>query len=436
MLRAQMRWTEAYGDCGFNMSDHLEVRIFESELRTICDETLTYPDTETGGNLFGLFSHGRAPVIMLATRPAGRMVRSPQTLELDPKIQIQLETVLWSCYGVQCLGMWHSHHRMRLYEPSAGDRRRTASYAQKSHRSSYTEILANIINDRWADSGILAREVQTDLESNHEAQIRDPELNGYESDGQRQETFHERPDDRTRVLLTPFNYVDATSLVRAESSFTVIAGISPLRQTVETERLPEAVREAMRPAPAGGSPRLYNLGYSPRRLTYHATSSEHATDRTKYSVEGRQRVTWDKYQRVRLAMEKSVLEREFPNFAFYDPTGATYVHGRWTSNSGKEYELQIRLPAGYPDECPVTYITRPSPLPGVTKTIESYGTSHDMHTQASDRPGWVRLCTISPQGWSANYSIVKVIRKSLLWIIAYECYLEDGKPISQFLMAE
>jgi hypothetical protein len=34
------------------MSDVYPVRIFESELRVICDETMDFADIETGGNLF------------------------------------------------------------------------------------------------------------------------------------------------------------------------------------------------------------------------------------------------------------------------------------------------------------------------------------------------------------------------------------------------
>jgi hypothetical protein len=147
-------------------------------------------------------------------------------------------------------------------------------------------------------------------------------------------------------------------------------------------------------------------------------------------------VAWDYYQRVRLGDDANGLRTYFPSFSFYEPTGDTYVSGYWTSNAGNGYGVMITIPPGYPDECPSTYVSYPSPLWGHMgwRTIESYGTSHDMHTWQTDRPGWVKICTYRPEGWSVEHSMLKIIRKGLLWIFAYECHLQDGKPIKNFLM--
>lgn len=145
---------------------------------------------------------------------------------------------------------------------------------------------------------------------------------------------------------------------------------------------------------------------------------------------------WDIYQRSRLSMEKSVLEQEFPNFGFQDPSGSTYITGSWVSNSYNSYSLRIQLPSGYPDECPSTYITSPSPLYTYGRQLmTSYGTSHNMHVWDTDRPGCVKICTYRPEQWSADQSIAKVIRKGLLWILAYECHLDDGQNIANFLQS-
>ncbi|REE96924.1 hypothetical protein [Thermomonospora umbrina] len=145
---------------------------------------------------------------------------------------------------------------------------------------------------------------------------------------------------------------------------------------------------------------------------------------------------WDSYQRRRLAEERAALRTHFPSFSFYEPTGRTYVEGLWWSNNGNAYEMRIVVPPGYPDECPSTYITHPRPLLDWTrhKTIESYGTSHSMHVWATDRPGWVKICTYRPEYWSAAHSMLKIIRKGMLWTLAYECHLEDGQPLTNFLM--
>jgi hypothetical protein len=144
---------------------------------------------------------------------------------------------------------------------------------------------------------------------------------------------------------------------------------------------------------------------------------------------------WDAFQRYRLAQEKDVLAHEYPAFTFSDMTGSTFVSGTWVSNSREYYSLQVSLPPGYPDECPSTYVTYPSPLRGYRKNIAAYGTSHDMHTWESDKAGWVKICTYRPERWSAAHSIAKVIRKGQLWILAYECHLDRGEPIKNFLMS-
>ena len=147
-------------------------------------------------------------------------------------------------------------------------------------------------------------------------------------------------------------------------------------------------------------------------------------------------MTWDHYQRERLALEWSGLRRHFPEFSFYDTTGNTYVSGDHVSNNGYPYRLHISLPPGFPDECPHTYVTSPTPLMNWnrTATIESYGTSSAMHVWQSDQPGWVKICTYRPEQWSAAHSLVKVIRKAKIWIIAYECHLQDGQPLENFVM--
>ncbi|MGW0810460.1 hypothetical protein [Nonomuraea sp. NPDC002799] len=145
-------------------------------------------------------------------------------------------------------------------------------------------------------------------------------------------------------------------------------------------------------------------------------------------------MAWDDWQRYVLAAERKFLRKEFPGFDFFNPLGDTFVHGTYLSNTDHSYGLRIYLPAGFPDECPSTYVTEPHPLMGYSQPILQYETSHEMHTWKTDRAGWVKVCTYRPEAWSAGISIVKVVRKAMLWLTAYECHLQDGSPISRFLM--
>lgn len=144
---------------------------------------------------------------------------------------------------------------------------------------------------------------------------------------------------------------------------------------------------------------------------------------------------WEPYQQLRLAQEEAALHAFMPSFKFHNRLTNTYVAGRWLSNTNQQYDIRIYVPAGYPDDIPHTYVTSPSPLYGygTLKRIEAYGDSHKMHTWKTDRPGWVKICIVQPEDWSAAYSLVKVLRKAMLWVTAYECHLDDGKAIAKFL---
>jgi hypothetical protein len=143
---------------------------------------------------------------------------------------------------------------------------------------------------------------------------------------------------------------------------------------------------------------------------------------------------WQAYQRLRLAQERDALQHQAPEFEFYDLTGSTYIAGFWTSNQNRSYGIRIEIPAAYPDTMPDTYVTYPSPLRGFYKPMESYGSSHNMHTWLTDVPGWTKICIVRPEDWSAAYSIMKILTKARLWITAYECHLDDGTDIRFFLV--
>ena len=143
---------------------------------------------------------------------------------------------------------------------------------------------------------------------------------------------------------------------------------------------------------------------------------------------------WLPYQRYRLALEREILKIHMPDFEFFDTTGDAYVFGHYTSSQGTTYGLHISIPDGFPDACPGSYITDPSPLMGKDMAINAYKNSHDMHCWTTDVEGWTKICTFKPETWSAEHSIEKVIQKSFLWIEAYESHLTTGRDIAHFLL--
>ncbi len=145
-------------------------------------------------------------------------------------------------------------------------------------------------------------------------------------------------------------------------------------------------------------------------------------------------VTWLPYQQERLARERLLLKENTPGFTIVDPIAEPRVEGRWQSNAGYWYSIRIDIPAGYPEECPSTYIISPKPLLDHRRQpVARWGTSSEGHTWESDRPGNVKICTFRPTFWDARNSLVQVVKKALLWIVAYEQHVFTGKKISQML---
>jgi hypothetical protein len=158
----------------------VQVRVFESELAVLVDEIARHVDVETGGDLFGLWSHGDAATVFLATRPGPAAIREPMYFRQDAATHREIEALVWDRFGAQCVGLWHSHHRLGLRELSRGDLERTMRYARRYRRRRFVDLL------------------------------------GY---------F----DDDERVVARPFAYVDAT-LGRTEATeLVVLPGVSPLR---------------------------------------------------------------------------------------------------------------------------------------------------------------------------------------------------------------
>jgi hypothetical protein len=144
---------------------------------------------------------------------------------------------------------------------------------------------------------------------------------------------------------------------------------------------------------------------------------------------------WRPHQMLRLAQERKLLAWHMPDFGFREPLGNTHILGTWESNQGNHYTLRIQIPSGYPDECPKTYIDRPSPLlDHFGQPITAQGTSHMYHTWSTDRAGAVQICTFRPEYWDSSSTLIQLIHKSFLWIIAYEAHRDSGKMIQDVLL--
>jgi hypothetical protein len=99
----------------------MEAMIYESEVEAMSAWMGDHSRLETGGELFGLWTHTGAPVVMLAIGPGPRARHNPTSFYQDTT---HLETEhrrVWEGHGLVDVGNWHSHHHIGLAEPSGGD---------------------------------------------------------------------------------------------------------------------------------------------------------------------------------------------------------------------------------------------------------------------------------------------------------------------------
>lgn len=143
---------------------------------------------------------------------------------------------------------------------------------------------------------------------------------------------------------------------------------------------------------------------------------------------------WTHKQRYRLAAEKLLLDRYMAQFRFYSPVVNTYIEGEQQSSVlGRKYTLRLQLPAAFPDQKPSLIVQTPERL--VTRdpsvTVNSLGGCHRFHTDTNSPEGRIRIC--HTMGWDASRTCVQVLLKGIIWIDAYEMYLNTGEPLSTIL---
>ncbi|HXH20028.1 MAG TPA: hypothetical protein VNJ07_13200 [Chitinophagales bacterium] len=98
-----------------------KIIIYESELEFIARCVMDFPHLETGGDFFGLWTKEGYPVIQFVTGPGKKIERTASHFNQDIDYLKESGSILNARYGLEHIGAWHSHHRMKLHEPSPGD---------------------------------------------------------------------------------------------------------------------------------------------------------------------------------------------------------------------------------------------------------------------------------------------------------------------------
>lgn len=121
--------------------------VWESELRAIAAEAAAWT-VETGGDLFGRWQGN--PVVFLATKAGPNAQRDNAHFRLDVDYLRQLSEPLAADWALRYFGDWHSHHRLGLSAPSAGDRRRIRQLGKRNNFSGMGEIIVTTEGSRQA----------------------------------------------------------------------------------------------------------------------------------------------------------------------------------------------------------------------------------------------------------------------------------------------
>ena len=180
------------------------IDIFESEIRFMAHQAYSCGNLETGGELFGLFSHNRRPVIMLATPAGGKSIKNIASFQQDYQFFNKITKILQNKYGLQYLANFHSHHSLDFKTLSRLDIENLNSIAKKNNLSKLCQFLLTFEND--VDKNNLHQRNKN--HANYEIQF---------------------------VQLHSYFYSDAINGGPVKCPIRILPGMSPVRQAINND---------------------------------------------------------------------------------------------------------------------------------------------------------------------------------------------------------
>lgn len=122
--------------------------IYEKELDRIAGWVEEYPSLETGGDLFGFWTHSGAPVIQYVLGPGPGSEHYETSFFQDKEHLIEAGRNLRENHGLQHIGEWHSHHQLGLAQPSQGDENTVFRALEKYNFPRFLLCIANLGHNR------------------------------------------------------------------------------------------------------------------------------------------------------------------------------------------------------------------------------------------------------------------------------------------------
>lgn len=126
--------------------------IYQEELDHIAGWVEEHPDLETGGDLFGFWTHSGAPVVQFVLGPGRNSRHNPASFYQDKQHLIEAGEVLRKKHGLQHIGEWHSHHQMGLAQPSGGDEQTVFNALRTYNFPKFLLCIANLRSETGMSS--------------------------------------------------------------------------------------------------------------------------------------------------------------------------------------------------------------------------------------------------------------------------------------------
>ena len=210
------------GHCPEHPNRHFIV-IFQSELQAIAGLAATAGAIETGGDLYGLFSHARRPVITLAVPAGPKAIHDHAYFQQDIEYTKQTANMLRQRYAIQYIGNHHSHHTLEIKGLSGGDVRSTHSIAAKNGYHNMCQILVTFDGESPGHG------------CGHRTDAKTPKRS-------RQRRWFGKPSHKEKMsqpcswhgplTVHAFFYEDAMTGQPIHCPLKVIAGVSPMRKVL------------------------------------------------------------------------------------------------------------------------------------------------------------------------------------------------------------
>jgi hypothetical protein len=210
--------------------------IWASELQFMARIADTYGGIETGGEVYGLSTHGKKPVLMYTTPPGKNAIHDVAHFMQDIDGMKKLNSFLFYNFGIQYRASHHSHHYLNKKDPSGPDARANQSMAARNGYSGLCQFILTFPEEKSPRGDSLsdwnrrtATVDQAPISSSH----------------WRKEPFLASPGHQTRLIeIQAFLYQEPAQIQPTRCPLRVIPGISPIRKAIsENFDIPELNKE-------------------------------------------------------------------------------------------------------------------------------------------------------------------------------------------------